>query len=85
MDGPPDAAPGTLDDEDDRSWLPVAAGFFLYVATAVAWLWIVSVARLGRPDIAAAVAVGWVGAMATAIAVLLRKRQRTAALRGRGG
>ena len=65
------------DDEGDRAaWMPWAAAFFLYVATAVAWLWVVAVAQLGRPDLAAAVAVGWVAAVVTAVAVLLRRRKK---------
>lgn len=64
------------DDESERRARPWAAAFFLYVATAVAWLWIVAVVQLGRTDIAAAVAAGWVGAVATAVVVLVRKRGR---------
>jgi Flp pilus assembly protein TadB len=67
--------PADEDDEAERAARPWAAAFFLYVATAVAWLWVFAVAQLGRPDIAAAVAVGWVVAVVVAMVWLLRKRR----------
>jgi drug/metabolite transporter superfamily protein YnfA len=65
------------DDEAERAARPWAAAFFLYVATAVAWLWIVAVVQLGRPDVAAAVGAGWVAAVTVAVVVLVRTRRRT--------
>lgn len=64
------------DDEAERAARPWAAAFFLYVASVVAWLWVLAVAQMGRPDIAAAVAVGWVAAVVVAVVVLVRKRRR---------
>lgn len=71
--------PGDDDGDDDaeRAARPWAAAFFLYVASVVAWLWVLAVAQMGRPDLAAAVAVGWVVAVVTAIVVLVRKRRRS--------
>ena len=71
MDDGPDDESG----DDAVRWRPWAAAFFLYVASVVAWLWVFAVARLGRPDVAAAVAVGWVVAVVAAIAALVRARR----------
>jgi hypothetical protein len=56
---------------DWRFW---STAFLLYAATAVVWTWIVVVANRGRADLAAAVAVGWVVAMAAAVAYLAWSR-----------
>ena len=60
---------------DGGDWRFWAAAFFLYVATAVAWLWVVAVAQMGRPDVAAAVAAGWIIAVVAAVAFLVRGRR----------
>ena len=65
--------PAGVDDEGDRSWLPVALGFFLYAATAVASLVVMAFAQAGAVGLARAVAAGWVLLLVAAVVAIWRR------------